>query len=473
MAITDNQKVDYLWKKVGYGVSKTDSPEYKRAYNESISSPLLIRGDKVWQRSGEIPQVIPSSNSSIITIYKDGGANATIECAEDITSTDNRTWKTGLTDWIPPEFGSTYLVKVYVDDPSAAAPQTTGTQLVSAGSGNDDEWFFDYQSGVLHFIGSNLPTAIGSGVSNKVVYVSGARYTGSFGVGAAPGQTANVGNLSVSDTTISTVDPASDLILDAAGPGVISLAGNPLTNVGAPTLGTDAVNKDYVDNYFINFDDDRIVSGNTSVLATGSNVKVTINGVDHSYFSNIGYTIGNLSISNNTISSVDSGVIDISTTAAINLPVGNTSQRPAVAAAGDLRFNTTLQSAEIYDGNAWIKLSNNIESQIISPDGSSNNYTLDQDATTDSVILSLNGVVQSPASYSVVGNTLTFVETPQATDVIDVRFLATTVATRLASSTVPASASSAGTPGQISYDSSYIYVCVAQNTWIRSAFSSW
>ena len=30
----------------------------------------------------------------------------------------------------------------------------------AAGTGNDDEWFFDYQSGVLHFVGENLPNGV-------------------------------------------------------------------------------------------------------------------------------------------------------------------------------------------------------------------------------------------------------------------------------------------------------------------------
>jgi len=40
-------------------------------------------------------------------------------------------------------------------------------------------------------------------------------------------------------------------------------------------------------------------------------------------------------------------------------------------------------------------------------------------------------------------------------------------------SSVPASATASGTAGQISYDSSYYYVCVATNTWVRTALSTW
>ena len=51
MAITDAKKVDYLWKKVGYGATKTDTNAAKKAPNEAIASPLLLRGDKVWNQA--------------------------------------------------------------------------------------------------------------------------------------------------------------------------------------------------------------------------------------------------------------------------------------------------------------------------------------------------------------------------------------------------------------------------------------
>ena len=39
--------------------------------------------------------------------------------------------------------------------------------------------------------------------------------------------------------------------------------------------------------------------------------------------------------------------------------------------------------------------------------------------------------------------------------------------------TAPASASAAGTLGEIRYTADYIYVCTATNTWKRSALSTW
>ena len=41
------------------------------------------------------------------------------------------------------------------------------------------------------------------------------------------------------------------------------------------------------------------------------------------------------------------------------------------------------------------------------------------------------------------------------------------------SNSVPANSSSNGIAGTLRFDSNYIYVCVANNTWKRSALTSW
>ena len=251
MAISEAQKVDFLWKKIGYGRSKTDTNANKKATNESISSPLLLRGANVWAQSGSIPAVQPASSAGVVTVYP---TTAPVETTADATATSNRTWKTGSTDWIPPEVGSTYLVKVYIhtagDASNAAA---SGTQVLGAGSGNDDEWFFDYQSGVLHFLGTNLPNGVS--FSGKSVYVAGARYTGIKGV-SAPGAASTFTDVNASGIITGTTGLVGDnirigiaasteidtltnnLILDSAG-GTVQVDDN-LTVSGSFDLnGTD------------------------------------------------------------------------------------------------------------------------------------------------------------------------------------------------------------------------------------------
>jgi hypothetical protein len=207
MAISDSQKVDLLWKKVGFGKVKTDSNANKKAPNEAIASDFIIKANQIWNQSSSIPNTIPSSSSGVVTVYSDANNNS-VETTEDATASDNRTWKAGTTNWIPPSFGATYQLKVYAASSGEASPQTNGTQLFETGSGNDDQWYFDYQSGTLHFIGTNLPTAIATSGSN-VIHIVGARYSGSLGVGdSSASQTFIKTNLTAvySDATIATGD---------------------------------------------------------------------------------------------------------------------------------------------------------------------------------------------------------------------------------------------------------------------------
>jgi hypothetical protein len=349
MALADSTKVDFLWKKLGFGVAKTAPPANKEAFNESIPSPLLMRGDNVWQSSGDIPSVKPGATSSIVQIYQDAaGGSPTVECTEDLTAPDNQTWKTNITNWIPTEFGSTYLVSVYVDDAGEAAPQTTGTKLFQSGSGNEDGWFFDYQAGLLNFNGENIPSQIGTGVTGKSIYIVGARYVGPFGVGGG----STIGNLTVTDTTVSTTNAGSDIVLQVTG----------------------------------------------------------------------------------------NGTVNIDTTTALQIAVGTTAQRPVAPSTGDLRFNSTNTSVEVYNGSTWVNVGQDtttITSQAFAGDNSTVAFTLNATATTASVIVSINGTVQTPTTaYAVSGTTLTFTEAPASGDAIEVRQItATTTVTSLTNGT--------------------------------------
>jgi len=211
MAITDAKKVDYLWKKIGYGATKTDTNANKLAPNEAIASPLLLRGDRTWNQANLIPAVLPGSSTGVVTVYPTSNPN---ETTADATATANRTWKTGLTDWIPPEFGSTYQAKVYIHTSGDAAGATGGTQVFATGSGNNDEWFFDYQSGVLHFIGANLPNGVD--FTGKSVYISGGRYTGTIGL---QNNVADTGDFTFSGNTIATSSSNADFEMEASGTG--------------------------------------------------------------------------------------------------------------------------------------------------------------------------------------------------------------------------------------------------------------
>jgi len=118
----------------------------------------------------------------------------------------------------------------------------------------------------------------------------------------------------------------------------------------------------------------------------------------------------------------------------IRIPVGTTAERPSnqgnIDIRGMLRYSTSLGTIEWYTGAEWATpgaASTVITDQQINGDGASNVFILSNTSTTNSTIVSINGVIQFPiAAYSITGNVLTFTEAPATGDVIDVRTLTTT-----------------------------------------------
>ena len=134
-------------------------------------------------------------------------------------------------------------------------------------------------------------------------------------------------------------------------------------------------------------------------------------------------TINSANNGNITLNADGTGIVKIIGNDAFAIPTGNTLVRPANVAAGYVRYNTDLGTIEFYNGIDWDNnQSGIITSQTISPTGLTNIYTLLDDATTDGVLVSINGTLQQPTTaYTVVGNVITFTETPLTTDIIEVR----------------------------------------------------
>jgi len=187
VAASQEQKVDFLLKKIGYTASKTGIAEdsslsgtKKAPFAEAIPSPIVTRADLIWAESNLISGTPPSSSTSVIQVYSTSSA---FRMTVDPTVSGNRTFISRqtyndnnsdiVTNWIDPSFGPDYIIKVYRGNPASG-----GVQLSAAGAGSNDTWFFDYSSGVLNFNGSVVP----SGVNSSNIYLVGYRYIGTFGV---------------------------------------------------------------------------------------------------------------------------------------------------------------------------------------------------------------------------------------------------------------------------------------------------
>ena len=370
MTISQAQYIDLLVKKL-VGVAKTDTNPPKAPSNESIASPPLLRGDIVWTESDQIPataQVISGITQSYL-----GGSS--VQCTADPTvgliGGVNPTWLTGLTDWIPPEFGSTWLVKIYAGPANAANIQATGTQLFAAGAGGTGEYFFDNQAGLLNFIGNTIPASLTAG---NVIYAAGYRYVGLKGTTNLPGNT-TIGNLIVTGNTISTNTANGNITLTANGTGVVNVTGN--------------VNANY---YFGN----------------GSQLTGIISG---------GNT-GNITFDNTTISS---NVANANIVIQAN-GVGNINLSSSVSVTGNV-------TSDYYYGNGYFLTGiippTSIINQTINGNNVANTFTLFQSASANTVLVTINGITQTPdIDYDVTGNSITFSTAPYNGDVVQIGFLA-------------------------------------------------
>ena len=181
---------------------------------------------------------------------------------------------------------------------------------------------------------------------------------------------------------------------------------------------------------------------NTALVTISSGGALTLNGSAAAATFTTG---GNANIGNNTFfvnqatgtasfgtaTQTTNALVAFNSTTSILIPVGNSTVRPSTGVTGMMRFNTTNNSLEMYNNTQWANVGTTtftvIADDQFTGNGSATVFTLSSSQTTNSCIVSINGVVQIPTTaYSVSGTTLTFTEAPAVADLIDVRELTTT-----------------------------------------------
>lgn len=103
----------------------------------------------------------------------------------------------------------------------------------------------------------------------------------------------------------------------------------------------------------------------------------------------------------------------------VALPKGTTTAQPTSAVAGMLRYNTTENNLEYYNGSEWLLVGggaggiSNITADSITIDGVTPTYAYTMSlpvaspATEKNILVFLEGVYQKPSSYTVSGTTIT------------------------------------------------------------------
>ena len=99
----------------------------------------------------------------------------------------------------------------------------------------------------------------------------------------------------------------------------------------------------------------------------------------------------------------------------VTIPSGPTASQPVDADAGSLRYNTTLNSFEFYNGTNWVQVTgavggkHTITRDSFTLDGSTTAYTpLSFEPSADqNVLVFIDGIFQNDSQYNISGTTIT------------------------------------------------------------------
>jgi hypothetical protein len=221
-----------------------------------------------------------------------------------------------------------------------------------------------------------------------------------------------------------------------------------------------------------------ITSVNASLgnLVTANYFSGSGNNLSNIQGSNVTGQIGNALVSGTVYTNAQPNITSVGTLS--SLTVSGTTNLGAI---GNITI-TGGSSGQIITTNGSGLLSFQNSSQLTSTvdsfigDGANTTFTLSVTPTNvNYTLVSVQGVSQPRTAYSLSGKDLTFSSAPTDTSVIEVTTLGGSVSSSgITVVAVPAHNNSTGTVGQIAYDSSYLYVCVNTNTWVRSAIiTSW
>jgi hypothetical protein len=298
---------------------------------------------------------------------------------------------------------------------------------------DNDTTAFDGTGNIIVKTGANLVTPnIGNATGNSLI-LGGNGLMQSTTVSATGnvigGNFTTLGNIVINDPALTVlwangqIDTAGPVISTGNVTGGNILTGGLVSATGTGTFGNITIGPDGVTS----------VGSRITVNSNSGDVDFAINGdtVANAFY--VDAVTGTASFGN-AVQTINS-IVAFNSTTSILVPVGATSERP-IGVTGQFRFNTTSNSLEIFDNSEWVSVGvpvfTVIDDEQFNGDGSTVAFTLGSTQTTNSCIVSINGVVQIPTlAYSVSGTdptcVLTFTEAPAPGDIIDVRLLTTTI----------------------------------------------
>jgi hypothetical protein len=397
-----------------------------KAYVDSVAVGLQVKQAVYLATTAALPACTyyngPSDNGIGATLTADAVGNLTIDGIQ-VTTIDTRLL---IQNQANAAFNGIYVVSQVPNDVTAfiltrsadfdiAADMYGAYVLTTDGDINDGNGFVCTNSAVL------TPITVGYTAINFTLFSSSLVYSAGNGisiVGSVISTRVNSANLDyvggilqVADSAIFTtpnIGSATGSTLSVTGNiagGNISTAGNvTATEVVAVSVTGNTVTANTVNT--VDLVSDTAVIGNITIA---------------------GNVIGsNLDNSNIVIQANGVGLVQIAGTGGLVLPVGTTGQEPLPATTATIRFNSDTANLEFYNGSVWVTLSPvfSVANQTINGNGVDDTFVLDQFATADTVLVTINGVTQTPdVDYTIVDPEIIFTTIPASGDVIQIRFL--------------------------------------------------
>lgn len=160
----EEEKLDLLFKKIAYTKSRTTAET--NPFEESYPSVDSVIPSQIWTESEEIPSDLTSLTAlpEIIQfkdkfkLHKISGGKAYLATKEESGDFNNLEKA-----WVSPKFGTSYSVNVF-------SSSSSGYSIL----GMETNYYFDYSSGVLHFLDGTART-------EEHLYLDGYLYVGESG----------------------------------------------------------------------------------------------------------------------------------------------------------------------------------------------------------------------------------------------------------------------------------------------------
>ena len=397
-----------------------------KAYVDSVAVGLQVKEAVYLATTAALPACSyyngPSDNGIGATLTADAVGNLTIDGVQ-VTTIDTRLL---IQNQANAAFNGIYVVSQAPDDVTAfiltrstdfdiASDMYGAYVLATDGDLNDGNGFVCTNSAVL------TPITVGYTAINFTLFSSSLVYSAGNGisiVGSVISTRVNSANLDYVGGILQVADSAV-----FTTPNIGSATGSTLSVTGNITGGNISAVGDVTATEVVASS----VTGDTVTANTVNTLDIVS---DTAVIGNItiaGNVIGsNLDNSNIVIQANGVGLVQIAGTGGLVLPVGNTVQEPLPATTATIRFNSDTANLEFYNGSVWVTLSPvfSVANQTINGDGVEDTFALDQTATADTVLVTINGVTQTPdVDYTIVDPDIIFTTIPASGDVIQVRFL--------------------------------------------------